>query len=266
MKEKKEERIKLRFREDVSFFDRFFYNYAKPMLDYAAAGKFIDNDMYGDIPDSKRIYHMINDIEKNAKFFKDENPKDKYAMLKGILYSQRWQFATFVWFRFLVALVGEVIQPIGIVKFIEWVQDPAPDDYYSIAQAVSFGLLVPFITIARNACWEYKFFDMFTSGHLMHNALKSIVSQKNMRMSSATNKDYSEGEINSIMFGDTNTVWDLVWRIPDFIEDPMVLIASLYFVFVYMGWYAFIILGMVALQIAMGYIREKIGNTIEKQQ
>lgn len=46
-----------------------------------------------------------------------------------------------------------------------------------------------------------------------------------MRMSAATNKDYSEGEINSIMFGDTNTVWNLVFNIPDFIEDPMVLLA-----------------------------------------
>ena len=100
----------------------------------------------------------------------------------------------------------------------------------------------------------------------MHNALKSMISQKNMRMSSATNKDYSEGEINSIMFGDTNTVWDLIWHIPDIIEDPMVLIASLYFTFVYMGWYAFIILFMAALQIAMGYAREKISNDVEKQR
>ena len=44
-------------------------------------------------------------------------------------------------------------------------------------------------------------------------------------MSAATNKDYSEGEINSIMFGDTNTVWNLVFNVPDFIEDPMVLLA-----------------------------------------
>ena len=109
MKEKKEERVKLRFREDVPFFDRFFYNYAKPLLDWAAAGKMIDNDMYGDLPESKKINHTIDDIERNVQYFKNKNPKDKYAMLKGILYNQRWQLATFVWVRFLAALVGEVI-------------------------------------------------------------------------------------------------------------------------------------------------------------
>ena len=87
-----------------------------------------------------------------------------------------------------------------------------------------------------------------------------------MRMSAATNKDYSEGEINSIMFGDTNEIWACVWRIPDFIEDPLVLVSALYFTFAYMGWYAFIILGMVFLQIGMGYLREKAGNKIDKEQ
>ena len=90
MKEKKEERIKLCFREDAPFFDRLVYNYVKPMIDHAAAGKFINHNMYGDIPDSKRICHMIDGIESNTKYFKDKNPKDKYAMLKGILYTQRW--------------------------------------------------------------------------------------------------------------------------------------------------------------------------------
>ena len=127
-------------------------------------------------------------------------------------------------------------------------------------------LINPFITCARNAIWEYKFFEMFEIGHLTHNALKSMVSQKNMRMSAATNKDYSEGEINSIMFGDTNEIWACVWRIPDFVEDPLVLVSALYFTFSYMGWYAFIILGMVFLQIGMGYLREKAGNKIDKEQ
>ena len=121
MKEKKEERVKLRFREDVPFFDRFFYNYAKPLLDWAAAGKMIDNGMYGDLPESKKIYHTINSIEQNTKYYRDKNPKDKYAMFKGILYTQRWQLATFVWVRFLAALVGECIQPVAMIKFIEWI-------------------------------------------------------------------------------------------------------------------------------------------------
>ena len=54
---------------------------------------------------------------------------------------------------------------------------------------------------------------------------------KRMRMSSATIKDFSEGETTSLIMRDTNRIWDFVWQLPEFIEAPFVLIGSCYLTF-----------------------------------
>ena len=87
-----------------------------------------------------------------------------------------------------------------------------------------------------------------------------------MRLSAATNKDFSEGEISSLIFGDTNRAWEFVFIIQDFIEAPLIIIVSLYYTFLYLGWYGLIVLIISILQLCMGYIREKLNKDKDKEQ
>ena len=111
MQKKKEEEAsgKICFREDAPFLSRLFYNYAKPLHDAAAKGKMISCDQYGDIPESKRICHYIDKISANMKYYTDKNPKDKYAMFKGILYTHRWSFFTFLFVKSILAFCVEIL-------------------------------------------------------------------------------------------------------------------------------------------------------------
>jgi len=52
---------------------------------------------------------------------------------------------------------------------------------------------------------------MIEVGHRAHTGLKTILFAKDLRMSSATNKDFSEGEVSSIIMGDSNKIWDFIW-------------------------------------------------------
>jgi len=97
---------------------------------------------------------------------------------------------------------------------------------------------------------------MIEVGHRAHTSLKTILFAKDLRMSAATNKDFSEGEINSIIMGDTNKVWDFVWQLPEFLECPGVLICALYFIFQAIGWYGYIVVLMTLCQFALSYYRE----------
>lgn len=87
-----------------------------------------------------------------------------------------------------------------------------------------------------------------------------------MRMSSATNKDFSEGEISSLMFGDTDRVWHFVWALTEYVEAPFILIISVYYTFLYVGWYGFIVMLMTGLQIATNWIRSKQNKDKHKEQ
>lgn len=107
---------------------------------------------------------------------------------------------------------------------------------------------------------------MIEVGHRAHTSLKTILFAKDLRMTSATNKDFSEGEISSIIMGDTNKIWDFIWQMPEFIEVPFVLLASCYFVFQYIGWYGAIVVAITLAQFLLSYVRETTEKDIQKDK
>ena len=52
---------------------------------------------------------------------------------------------------------------------------------------------------------------MIETGHRLHTSLKAMLFAKNLRMTSATNREYDQGQVNSIMMGESNRVWDIIW-------------------------------------------------------
>ena len=107
---------------------------------------------------------------------------------------------------------------------------------------------------------------MIECGHRAHTALKTMMFKKDLRMSNATNKDFSEGEVSSIIMGETGRVWTFIWTMPDYIECPFNLIAASYFTFQYIGWYGFIVVFFTFSQFLMGYIRGSNESEIHKEK
>ena len=93
---------------------------------------------------------------------------------------------------------------------------------------------------------------MIETGHKCHTSLKTILFKKNFRISAATNKDYSSGEILNLIERDANRTWTFVWDLPALIEIPFDLIVASYFVYIYVGYSAlsgFVLFGVtLALQ------------------
>ena len=170
----------------------------------------ISFEQYGVIPERMKVCYEAEKLESNIKYFTEKNPKDKYAFMKGIFHTNKWKFAKFILVRSMLCF-GEVVNPLLMVSFLDWIQNTAPDTWYSTGCAIMTALLIPLICVVQRTWWENAVFEMIEVGHLSHTSLKSIISQKNMRMSAATNKDFSEGEITSLMFGDTDRVWDFIW-------------------------------------------------------
>ena len=71
-----------------------------------------------------------------------------------------------------------------------------------------------------------------------------------------TAKDFSEGEISSIIMGDSNKIWDFIWQMPEYLECPFILISACYFTFQSIGWYGFIVVILTLLQFTISYYRE----------
>lgn len=188
--------------------------------------------------------------------FIERDPHDRYAFLKGVLKTNQWFFLMFGLLRFILGL-EDIIRPLLLVKFLDWLQDKKVDDTWeSTCWAVLTAMLIPFLQALKVTIWEQACYRMHLVGHRAHTSLKTILFAKDLRMSNATNKDFSEGEISAIIMSDTDRIWDFVWQIPDLFEVPVLLFASCYFTFANIGKYGFLILLITALQFAMSYLKE----------
>ena len=82
---------------------------------------------------------------------------------------------------------------------------------------------------------------MVETGHRTQCALKTMLFKKDLKMSEATNKDFSASEVRSIIMGESNVIWTFIYTLPDYIECPCNLIVASYYTFTYIGWYGLII-------------------------
>ena len=250
-------------REDASFLETLFYSYARPLLDSSVTQQ-IKFEQYGELPDRLRICHEAKIIESNIQHYIKKNPQDRYAFMKGILKTNQWHFLKFCTIRTFLTC-RDVYQPLLMAGFISWLQDSAPAATYTTCKAVGTMLLLPVMSMIMHTTWEYFCFQMIEVGHRAHTSLKTILFQKDLRMTGATNKDFSEGEISSIIMGDSNKIWDFIWQLPEFLECPFVLIASCYFTFQAIGYYGFIVVFLTLAQFALSYYRENAEKDVHKE-
>ena len=85
-------------------------------------------------------------------------------------------------------------------------------------------------------------------------------------MSGATNKDFSEGEVRSIIMGDSARVWSFIGILPEYIECLCNLVVGCYYTFTYIGRYGFLVLLDVVLLLIIGYIRGSMESTLDKEK
>ena len=68
-------------------------------------------------------------------------------------------------------------------------------------------------------------------GHKCHTTLKTLLYKKNFRLSAATNKDYSSGDILNLIERDANRVSTFVWNFPALLEVPFELSIGGYIIY-----------------------------------
>ncbi len=83
---------------------------------------------------------------------------------------------------------------------------------------VGLALCIPFVQSLVHTVWEYFCFQMIMVGHRAHTSLKVMLFRKNFKMTGATNKDFSSGEINNIIMSESNRVWTFIWEAPAYLE------------------------------------------------
>lgn len=105
-------------REDASFFDKFTYRYAWPLLESSMTQQ-ICFEQYGDLPDRMKGCHTQKKIKDNIQYYFDKDPNDKLAFAKG-LFMANWKQLLTHWSVRMVLMVDDIANPFLLASFIGW--------------------------------------------------------------------------------------------------------------------------------------------------
>ena len=251
-------------RENASFLSKLFYRYPWPLLESSMTQK-LRFEQYGELPDRLLIKHEEKLIEENIQHYIKQDPQDRFAFMKGLFAANKFNFVKFSVVRFFLQ-IDEFLVPYVMSRTLDWIQkseeEPLSDTLYMLALALS----VPFVSLMVHTIWEYFCFQMIEVGHRAHTALKVMLFRKNFKMTNATNKDFSSGEVQHIIMGESGRVWDFIWSMPDYFECPIQLIASSIIVFQQIGWYGLISVLFVGIQIFKDHARGKMEKEINEKR
>ena len=113
---------------------------------------------------------------------------------------------------------------------------------------VALALCIPLMSILLHILWEFVCYYAIEVGHRTHTALKVLLFKKNLRMTGATNKDFSSSEINSVIMNDSEGMWPFMWNGPEYLETAFHIVSSSTIIFQQVGWCGLIVLVFQALQ------------------
>ena len=211
------------------------------------------------------IKHEEKNIEEHIQHYIKKDPQDRFAFVKGMLCANKWNFAKFGLVR-LSLQTQELVKPFIIASTLEWISSTEEEPFMDSARMVMFALSIPLLSIISHTIWEYFCFQMIEVGHRAHTSLKVMLFRKNFRMTNATNKDFSSGEVSHIIMGESNRIWDFIWTAPDFFECPLHLITAAIVVFQLIGWYGMIVVVFAMAILFRDYLRGKTEKDISEKQ
>ena len=151
-------------------------------------------------------------LEKNMQEYSKKYPGDNMSVMYAIFNTHKETYYRALFFKVFNCMM-RIAQDLLFFRFIAelengkgaFTKEEMVFPAILGASVIGISILVRFIVSSVD-------FDIIEAGHLTHTSLKTILFRKNFRMSSASNKDFSTSEIDSIIMSDTDKFWDVIWE------------------------------------------------------
>ena len=139
-----------------------------------------------------------------------------------------------------------IAQPILITLILEFIQNPKGKDgglLYGLILIVFYILF----DISANLTMEQGNFIQMMLGIKSSHGIIWLIYEKVLKISSATNKHFSQGEIINFIDVDVEKIPRLVWILPLVARFPIQLVFGLWFLYYYFGYSLFAAVGSGAI-------------------
>ena len=240
--EKEEEKITQVYqgrtmRGDAKWWEKMTFEYARPLLETSMKEN-ICFEQYGNCPDDLKVMGTTQELEDNIKYYSDKDPESKQSIIKALAASQGRMFMLICAVRMLLTALDMAI-PILQTYIIEYLQDGQPNTYDTVTRIGMISALLLVIKVAKHTIWENLCYRMILVGHMAHGTLRQILFAKVFRMSTVSNKSYTQSEIQAIIDHHSGRIWSFVWELSTILECPFQIFLAVYLLYTNLGWFAF---------------------------
>lgn len=196
----------------------------------------------------------------NWNKFKDTS---KYAILRALTKTYIGEFLVAFMINFIVVLF-EVSIPIFLNKLIQFMQAPKGEDGgIWVGIGYVFGWII--VNMFAKILLIQAEFKQAILADKSYNGLVGLLYSKLLRVSSATNKQFSQGELINFIQVDSEKLCEIAFSFPPVARLPIQLIFSIIFLYYYVGYFVFVIFIMGGITIVVNYFFAKINAGIQKK-
>ena len=197
-------------------------------------------------------------FENNWKKYRDNS---EYAVFKALAKTYWREFTLAMLLNFIHAII-QIGTPINIGLIVSYMESPEGEDGGKIYGAILVGSYILF-NLLEKLIDEQSSFQQNLIGLKSHAAMVSIIYKKCLRISSATNKEFSKGEIVNFIQVDAERLGEVAFLFPGVSRLPFQLIFTIAYLIYYFGYFVLIPVGVGIIVIVLMYVLSLINAYLQ---
>jgi ABC-type bacteriocin/lantibiotic exporter with double-glycine peptidase domain len=202
--------------QKAGLISRLLFNWVTPLVSYGFKEKLTLEDL-SVLPDA---YHTSLQEEKVNKYWKKyQHKKSGYPLIWAICMAYKNEFL-FSFFLNFLSTMPDLASPFIIQRFLQFIENEDESIWVGISLAATY---VVSVFIGKIIMEQGSFYQM-QLGSKCSAGVTSLIYSKSMRISSATNKQFQQGEIVNFIQIDSKKIILFATKLPSLAKLPIVLV------------------------------------------
>ena len=214
--------------ESASCWSKIFFSWTSPVLEYSKKNQLKIEEL-GKVRPSHDVRIQQARLVTAWNYYK--HSRSKYSMFKAVLRAYRYEYIVAILWSFVVATL-QLSSPFLLRKVIVFIRNQEDDTFTGI-------MLVLLLSLTQGLAYlisEHINFYATMTGCISTNAMIAMIYDKTFKISSATNKKFSQGQLVNFVQVDALKLQFLSTQAPMVMQLPILIIVCFVFLFYYLQW------------------------------
>lgn len=201
--------------EASGFISRWLFNWVTPLVRHGYRNR-IKLETIGHLPSD---YHTVRQEDRVNEYWRKYQHKKGYPLIWAICMAYKGEFL-YAFFLSFLSSIPDIASPFIIKRFLNFIES----DDESVWIGILFAALYVILMFLARVIMEQGTFYQMQLGSKCSAGVVSLIYSKALRISSATNKKFTQGEIVNFIQVDSKKIILFAWRLPALAKLPIILI------------------------------------------